>query len=136
MKSKRTLLLSLLVVFVALFTLNCSNSDANPKPEGELKGDYAGTATNQANSTEKKTLSMGITSNDNPIAGTYKFNGATGKISGSALGLILTLTLKPDAGGTTYTFSGSADDNDTKLTGTLKGVESNTTVTYNVAVSK
>lgn len=140
MNRKSTLLLFLWIIPVGVFTLNCSNSDKNPSPTGDLKGTFKGTATNKANTADKKALTMSITNSDNPIAGTYTLVGGTinvtGKLSGSVLGSILNLSLKPDASGTTYTFSGSANADDTVLSGTMTGVESTTTVIYDVSVNK
>ncbi|GAB3942748.1 hypothetical protein GCM10028805_07810 [Spirosoma harenae] len=115
--------------------LSCSIEEAPVKEESELKGTYNGTATNKANSSDQKPLSVTITSSDNPVAGTYKLNNASGKITGSIIGTILSTTLKPDAAGTTYTFSGTSENN-TTLSGTMTGVESSTTVTYNVLAKK
>ena len=138
MNTKAARLPLCLLIFMSVFTLSCSKKEEAPvKPAADLKGDYKGTATNQSNSADKKALTMSITSSDNPLAGTYTFAGIPGKVSGSALGLILTLTLQPDApGNTRYTFACVADDNDTSLTGTLTGVESGTAVTYNAVVTK
>ncbi|GAB4050071.1 hypothetical protein [Spirosoma litoris] len=135
MNRNHTLLSRLLLVCVALAALSCSSDD----PIKELKlffGSYAGTATNQNNSADKKAMSINITSESNPIAGTYVLAGATGKVSGSVLGKILDLTLKPDATGTTYTFSGTTNDDNSVVTGTLTGVESSTTVKYSVSLSQ
>lgn len=50
------------------FSLSCTKKEEAPiKPEANLKGDFKGTATNQANSADKKALSLSITSSDNPM---------------------------------------------------------------------
>lgn len=127
------------LVICSLFSivlLSCYNNDGVPdSPPSELKGTYNGTATNKANSSDQKPLSMTITSTDNPIAGTYKLNGTSGKLTGSVLGMILSMTLKPDASGTTYNFSGTSDNN-ASISGTMTGVESTSNVTYTVLVKK
>lgn len=122
------------VVCMALLMLACS---PEVKPVSELSGKYTGYATNSGNnSSSKKELSLTITSQDNPVAGTYNLAGAAGTLSGSVLGTILTLTFKPTVTGTTYTFSGNANDDNTAITGTMTGVESGTTVKYSVDVKK
>jgi hypothetical protein len=143
MHIKPALLPCLLIILAAIFSQSCavsSDEDDDPTPKSVLRGRYKGTATNKANNADKKELSMDLTSSDNPVAGTYTLVGgsvnAAGTISGTILGAILNLSLKPDASGTTYAFSGSANTENTTLTGTIKGVESATTVTYDVVLNK
>ncbi|WP_080057906.1 hypothetical protein [Spirosoma aerolatum] len=138
MKRLSTIVSLLLVSFFSIVFLSCHPDEGNgvpDKPESELKGTYNGNATNKANSSDQKPLSMTITSTDNPVAGTYNLNGTSGKLTGSVLGMILSMTFKPDASGTTYNFSGTSDNN-ASISGTLTGVESSTTVTYTVLVKK
>lgn len=139
MKRKSVLPL-ILVCWIALITVNCINDvDVNRSLFDALVGNYLGSATNSANSADKKTMNMTITSTDNPVAGTYSLSGggvnAQGKVTGTVLGLILNLTLKPDATGTTYTFSGNSQENK-KITGTMSGVEAGKTVKYDVDLKK
>jgi hypothetical protein len=125
-------LLATLVVLVAALTLNCKP----PKAESDSSGSYSGTATNKANSADIKPISLTITSVGNPVSGAYKLGSTSGQLSGSALGLILNLTFKPNGPGTTYTFDGISDNNNTTISGTMTGVESGTTVHYNVSAKK
>ncbi|GAB4043762.1 hypothetical protein [Spirosoma litoris] len=136
MNRKQNPLFFPLVVLVAAVMVNCSKLPEEDKPESNTSGTYTGTATNKANSTDIKPLSLTITSVGNPVAGTYNLAGMSGKVSGSILGLILDLTLKPNTSGTTYTLGATADDNNTTLSGNMTGVESGTTVTYSVVVKK
>ncbi|MCY7353372.1 MAG: hypothetical protein LH606_22390 [Cytophagaceae bacterium] len=136
---KRKLAFPLILVgLIALITVNCTKKEEIKFFE-QFLGRYAGLATNSANSADKKTMSLTITSNDNPVAGTYSLSGggvsAQGKVTGTVLGLILNMTFKPDATGTTYTFSGNSQDNN-KITGTMTGVEAGKTVKYDVDLKK
>ena len=140
MKRKPALPL-MLVIWIALITVNCTG---DPIEDLSLLRDfvglYRGLATNSANSADKKTMSMTITSGDNPVAGTYSLSGgsvtAQGKVTGTVLGLVLNLTFKPDATGTTYTFSGNIVDANANITGTMSGVEAGKTVKYDVDLKK
>ncbi len=137
---KRKPALSLILVgWVALISVNCTKKEEDKFIETFL-GTYAGVMTNSANSADKKTMSMTITSSDNPVAGTYSLSGgglsAQGKVTGTVLGLILNLTFKPDATGTDYTFSGNINDTSSDVTGTMSGVEVGKTVKYDVALKK
>ncbi len=138
MKRKSAFLSLLLFVLVAVFSVNCGEDE--PKGLVAFLGFYLGVATNSANSADKKTMNMTITSDGNPVAGTYSLSGggvnAQGKVTGSVLGLILNLTFKPDATGTTYTFSGNIDDKNSNVTGTMSGVEAGKTVKYDVELKK
>lgn len=80
-----------LVILVAVLTPNCSKE----KSESSSSGNYSSTATNKANSADVKPLSLTIISTANPVAGTYKLAGTSGKVSGSVLGLIYDLILSP-----------------------------------------
>ncbi|GAB2604093.1 hypothetical protein GCM10027190_59530 [Spirosoma areae] len=120
---------------MAFVTLNCGEKEI--KVFNELLGKYTGYIVNFGNnSSTKKDLTLTITSQDNPVAGTYNLAGTAGTVSGSVLGTILNLTLKPTASGTTYTFSGNANDDNTAITGTMTGVESGTAVKYTVDLKK
>lgn len=135
MSRHSTLFAVLVSVLLISVILSCKKEEES-KPEAGVEGAYAGTATNKANSADKKPMSLTITSSGPPLAGTYTFNGASGKVTGSVLGLILNMTLKPNSTGTAYSLSATADDNDTSLSGTMTGVESSTSVTYTILLTK
>ena len=117
--------------------VSCSNDDLiDDKEFVAFLGVFLGNSINSANSADVTPMSITVTSEGNPVAGTYKLGSSTGKISGSVLGLILDLTLKPDSGGTVYKFSGNIGDNNSTVSGTMTGVEGGKATTYNVNLKK
>jgi len=127
MKTKLTAFI-LLIAFI--FNSSCSN-----KPPDEFYGIWEGDISFRGNPTVKTNLSLDISSTGNPVTGTYVLgsgaNAVQGTISGSALGLINTLTLKPKTAGVTYTINGNWDGKDA-FTGTMNGVENGKTVIYDM----
>jgi uncharacterized membrane protein len=139
MNHKSRLLTLFLLVGVIALVVNCTKKEEDKifSQLGELPGTYKGYVNNLVNNNSiKKELSWTITSKDNPVAGTYNLAGTAGNVSGSVLGAILNLTLKPTTTGVTYTFSGEVNNDDTAITGTMTGVESGTAVKYNVELKK
>lgn len=109
------------------------------KEEDSAEGEYAGKATDNANSANTKSLSLNITNSSNPVAGTYTFdkgsNAVQGNVSGTGLGLIYTLTLKPKTAGVTYTMQATWDGGNS-ISGTMTGFEATKNVTYKVELKK
>lgn len=123
---------------ILLMSTSCQNMKA--KPESSPEGTYNGAAVSSSN--VSRTLRISIETEENPLTGTYTLGSGgslaeeKGKLTATVLGTILDMTLKPDAAGTTYTFSGTLGANNASITGTMKGLESGKTVTYTVNVAK
>lgn len=127
----KTKLTAFILVITLIFNTSCTDEDS--KLLKEFLKVWEGYVTLSDNPAVKTNLSLDISSTGNPVTGTYVVgsgaNAVQGDISGSALGLIYTLTLKPKTGGVTYTINGNWDGEDA-FTGTMKGIESGKTVTY------
>lgn len=126
----------LILTVWAYSTIGCSNE----KVASNFGGTYKGTAVATVATATTKNVTIAVTSSDNPVAGTYTIGSSgseeKGKLSGSILGTILDLTLKPDGSGTTYSISGAVGDDNTTISGTMKGTESGKTVTYTLNLTR
>ncbi len=122
-----------ILLFAFIFNSSCADEDLSEL--SEFIKLWVGPVVLADNPAVKSNLSLDISSTGNPVTGTYVLgsgaNAVQGNISGSALGLIYTLTLKPKTAGITYTVNGNWDGKDA-FTGTMKGVENSKTVTYNM----
>ena len=123
---------NILLLFILMLFTACPKED---KSAQEVTGPYSGTATQTGNATNSKTLIITITSVGNPVTGTYILGSISGDVSGSALGLIYSLTLKPKTAGVTYSVSATWDGVNT-ISGTMKGNENGSIVTYDFVLKR
>ena len=136
MKGRSMLFTVFTITVWAYSTIGCSSE----KMASNFGGTYKGTAVATVATVTTKNVTIAVTSSDNPVAGTYTVGSSgseeKGKVSGSILGAILDMTLKPDGSGTTYSFSGAVGDDNTTISGTMKGIESGKSVTYTVNLTR
>ncbi|WP_133299949.1 hypothetical protein [Larkinella punicea] len=136
MKRRRAILSFLVGVLASLAVVGCTEDE---KEFIGFVGDYLGN-TNSLNPAVTRAMKMTITSEGNPVVGSYTLSGGgtndAGTVSGSVLGLILDLKFKSNVGGPTYTFSGNIGDENATVKGTMSGMEAGKTVTYTVDLKK
>ena len=125
----------LLVGCLLVSLANCSKL----KEETTAEGNYQGTAVDNANASNAKTLQVNLTNATNPVTGTYTLISGSSKVegdvTGSGLGLIYTLTLKPKTSGIIYTIDATWDGAKA-LNGKMKGIENSRSVTYTIDLRK